>query len=425
MKKIFLILASQLLVFSFAQSQIISPSGVEVQYQYTAKFQIPKKSDYSTDVERAEFHASHLFGLFHSPHTVSRYGLLGGVAGGIGAPRSQMNVSIVSSKEISADLLEIEYKNLGRMILNKTAAEMALREKSMTFLLPTNPMKIYNEKCTDDHYTSFGDYWYFYDIYKQGCEYLTTSEFATETTIQISATTTKKMETTLSLPKLRGDNGNGDLFSIAIIQGFADSKSDLSDSGRINYKETYDFLKSQNFKITDSVNHRYQPMKVFTKTQILSNGKLLNIEVKLLLVETSIGSRSKIFAQFFKDAVQSADVIIYGGHSGLGGNLDIPSLESKVGKFEFNKNKKQIFYFDSCSSYSYYLEHFKVQKTKAKIDIMSNGLSSYFHTARHTTQMFLGFLFSPEAADVEWSKVLSAMEDKLDGDTYLLSVGAI
>lgn len=131
------------------------------------------------------------------------------------------------------------------------------------------------------------------------------------------------------------------------------------------------------------------------------------------------------FAKFFKEAVENADVIIYGGHSGLGGNLDIPSLESKAGKFKFNSKKRQIFYFDSCASYAYYLTQFSGEKTKSKIDILTNGLSSYFETSQAVLEGLLENILSETKEDVSWMQIMKDMEKPLDGGSFLLNVGGV
>lgn len=406
-------------------AQILGPSAQEVQFKYRAQFQIPVDSDYATDLERAEFHASHLFGLLQSKAVVRKYDLMPFFVGGLGAPKSPSQIKIISSKEIENNLIEIEYENKGQLILHKEAAAKILEDQKIILPMPVNPYESYDKNCTDEHYDSFGDYWYFYDVYKKGCVYLSKAPYATDVLIDIALPKTKKIDLTMKRHMLRGDNGNGEVFSIAMIHGFADDTKDPDDSGRINFKEMNDFFIEQGFAKTNIKSKSQYPLFLFTKDVQLTNGKTIKIEIQHLLVETAIESRSKIFATFFKDAVFNADVIIYAGHSGLGGNLDIPSLEAKVGAFEFNKNKKQIFYFDSCSSYSYYLEHFKVEKTKAKIDIMTNGLSSYFHTAQATMSTFMKHLISEDSQDIEWQTVLGDMENQLKGETYLLNVGGI
>ena len=414
---------SLLLAGFVAHAQVIGPSITEVKYSYTTTFEIPANAEESTDDERAQLHASHLFGLFHSPALVRKMGVPDGI-GGIGAPRSQMKIKILAS-EVVGNLIKVKYSNSGKMLLHNLAAKKLLADGNFEVPMPTNPYTIYDQKCTDEHYDSFGDYWYFYDIYKEGCQYLAKAPFAQSVSITIKPSQYKKMQETVQLPQLRGNNGNGDLFSVYVIHGYESDSTDKEDSGRINYEEFNDYLLQNNFTEDKVKSARNSKLLVYTKDISLDNGKTMKVEIKHLLVATEIDSRSKVFAKFFKEAVETADVIIYGGHSGLGGNLDIPLLQEKAGAFQFNAKKKQIFFFDSCSSYSYYLEHFSVEKTKAKIDIVTYGLSSYFHTSNKVLSRFMDHFLSEKSADVPWADVLSSMENELEGDTYLLSVGGI
>ena len=149
------------------------------------------------------------------------------------------------------------------------------------------------------------------------------------------------------------------------------------------------------------------------------------VRVRHLLVDTAIDSRSKAFAKFFKESVEISDAVIYSGHSGLGGNLDIPSLEEKAGEFNFDPKKRQLFYFNSCSSYSYYLEPFRSEKTKSKIDILSNALAAYMDDESAETTALLRILLD-ESRSPDWMEVLLEMEAANTFDmTYLLNVGGV
>ena len=317
-----------LLAVSLAtEAQILGPSVTEVKFSYTAAFQAPEKNEHGTDVALAEFHASHIFGIFTSPTMISKYIGRNAITGGLGGPRSQMKIKILSS-ETANGVISIKYSNTGKMILNKKAAQKILDAGSLILPMPANPYEIYNTKCTDEHYDSFGDFWYFYDPFRKGCEYLSKKPMATDVLIKITPSEYKKMELSPKLSLLRGDNENGDLFTIYIISGYYEDGSNKEDPGYENFKEIRDTFLQQGFKISSKQHaNTTKPLNVYTKTIELDNGKIMQVEVSHLLVDTGIETRSKVFAKFFKEAVAEADVIVYGGHSGLGANLDIPSLE--------------------------------------------------------------------------------------------------
>ncbi len=422
-----LVLPALLLVLALtptkSMAQIISPNGTEVNFSYTASFEIPAATDENTDEKRIKLHASHVFGIFQSPTFIRQMGLDPEVSAGIGAPRSQMELSVISSAQVD-DKIKITYTAASKMILHQDVARDLLKTGYLDLPLPVNPYAIYDVSCTDEHYTLFSDFWYFYDPFREGCKHLSGEPMAKLTRFKIAPVTVKKMDLTPKLPYLRGDNDNGDLFLIYVIHGYAE-KNVADDAGRVSFKELNQHLLDNNFLETREHQSKVIPMYIYRKEIRLDNGKKIKVQIKHLLVETSINSRSKTFATFFKEAVAKADVIYYGGHSGLGGTLDIPSLEEKVGPLKFNTKKKQIFFFESCASYSYYLEHFAKEKTKAKIDIVTNGLASYFHTSHVVLTTFLGHLLSENSQDVLWSTILGDMESALEGTTYLTSVGGI
>lgn len=112
-----------------------------------------------------------------------------------------------------------------------------------------------------------------------------------------------------------------------------------------------------------------------------------NIVYRFFFGPSAIDEDSLAFHWFYKDALENSSVMIYGGHSGLGGHLDLDSIEQNLGEeIKFNKKKYQILFFDSCTSYKYYNQMYFDRKVTAKdpkgtkkLDIFTNGLSTYFH----------------------------------------------
>lgn len=427
MHKIFSLIALFIFVSEPAFTQILAPSAVEVNFSYEATVEVPMDESFKTSLETAQFQAQHMFGIFSSPTLIKRMNMNPELVHGLGGPKTQSEILILSEdvfEKKQTTMIRIHYKNSGQMILHKSAAEKALAEGSLTIPLPINPFQIYFKKCTDSHYDSFGDYWYFYDPYREGCERLAQSPYAQDVEIKISKAKSRNIQRSAELPLLRGNNGNGSLFSIYMIHGFSDDKKDPEDSGRQNYLEAHNYLIEKGFSVERLKKASPYPLNLYKKSVTLSTGETIQIEVKSLLVDTDLGSKSKVFADFFKIAVANADVIIYEGHSGLGGNLNIPELERKAGRFNF-PNKKQIYYFDSCSSYSYYLEHFNAYKTKTNIDVVTNGLSSYFHTSPAILKEFLNYLIGTDNRNFQWMTILKKMESVIGQESYLLNVGGL
>lgn len=407
-----------------ATAQVLGPSTSEVNFNYTAEFLTDDNE--STAETLAEEHSKYLFGVFHSTALIEKYGLSQDFVGGIGSPKDQQKIKILNFQSTEDGRTQVRYRVWGKILLHKIVAEKALAEGELVVPLPADLANIYDQDCTDSHYNSFGDYWYFWDpLTKESCQKLSKPPYSNRIHIKIEATKQPSKDTMARLDLLRADNGNGKLFSVYVIHGFAESPKDPDDDGRINFLQLNTFLKASGFKEKVDRKTSTRPLYTYTKSMVLADGNEIDVEVKHLLVETGIESKSVTFAKFFKEAVENADVIVYEGHSGLGGNLDIPSLEEKAGKYKFNQKKRQIFFFDSCASYSYYLGNFSAEKTKSKIDVLTNGLSSYFHLAQPVLEGLLDALFNQKQMDMKWFDILKDMEAPLDGGSFLLNVGGI
>lgn len=414
------------LILQFLQAafgQILAPSAQEVRYSFESTVVIEKQTSYKP-LEIAELQASHLFGIFASPENIRKFGLDPEKVGGLGAPKKNMGIEILSRRQQDGKWV-YTYRSAGTFILHKKAAAILLRKKSLRVSLPLEPLTTYDIKCTDPHYNGFGDFWYFYNPFRSGCEYLYRPPVAIPVEIKIQHGLAPKKDISPRLDLLRANNGNGNLFSIYVIQGYYESSQDPRDDGFKSFKLYNGFLRSLSFQEKEVRAGTSYPLSIFTGTLTLSSGKIVDVEIRHLLVESGAESRNVSFAKFFKEAVEQGDVVIYSGHSGLGSNLDIPYLESKAGKFNFPAGKRQIFWFESCASYSYYLDHFRFQKTRATIDVVTNGLSSYFETGHDLLKAFTVQMLNPVDADKPWLKILQEMESPLEGGSYLLNVGGL
>ncbi len=140
-------------------AQVIAPSAEEVIFQYQAEF---VTTDLQTDVkELAQFHSSHMFGIFHSPELVTNFAINPNYLEGLGVPRSDAQVQVLAHKKIAKDQKLIQYVYKGRVLLHKKVSAALLAKGEFVIPFPYQVDQIYNEKCTDSHYTTLGDYWYF------------------------------------------------------------------------------------------------------------------------------------------------------------------------------------------------------------------------------------------------------------------------
>lgn len=402
-----------------AQAALFSPQGEEIKFSYTATFQT---SDESDAVTLADSHSQHLFGFLQSPSLVAGYEINSNTPG-IGAPRLPLSFTILKDQTKSG-VRHITYKTSGFMLLNKKVSDEVLPTGAWEITLPYDLDNFYDENCTDEHYNSYGDFWYFYDPFRKGCEYLSEAPLAKPVTITMTPVKNENSDIGASLENIWSDNGNGELLQITTINGFSEDAVSPEDDGRQSFEKVNIWLRKMGFQETIIAKYANRPVLQFEKSLQRNNGSRVVVRITRLLAETAIAKKNVTFARFFKEAIKNADVLIYAGHSGLGGNLDIESLEYKVGPLEFTHKKHQIFFFDGCSTYSYYLSMFSERKNKGHLDVMTNGLASYFIYEPQTHIAFMKHLFKVNE-NPTWGEILMDMEKPLRGMTYLLSVGSL
>ena len=77
-------------------------------------------------------------------------------------------------------------------------------------------------------------------------------------------------------------------------------------------------------------------------------------------VEDLDGSRA--FHYFYKNALETSNVVVYNGHSGLGSNIDLGLIEKSEG-FQVRLNPDyQLYFFSGCITYSYYVDMYLARK---------------------------------------------------------------
>jgi hypothetical protein len=305
-------------------------------------------------------------------------------------PKGDHIVSDIKVLAQKGKTLNISYHYKGTAIVANGA------KNSYDVVMPINPGTIYKTSmvgkvnpCTDDHYQSEGDFWYFWNPHNPGCNLVLGKDY-----FIIKASVVRFTNTKLSYPEyqnLPDKNGNITIHALFGMDEVEHDRNPLKseDVNATNFQELHSNLLKKGYSLTvwsdDQIRAiaKTQNDAVLPYVETLQKGKLI---YRLFFGPTGIDENSQAFHWFFKDAVENASVMIYGGHSGLGGHLDLDSIEEDLGvKINFNTNQYQIFFFDSCTSYRYYNSmYFDRKKTASdpngtkKLDIFTNGLSTTF-----------------------------------------------
>ena len=259
----------------------------------------------------------------------------------------------------------------------------------INFALPKDPLTIYSKgfptpssrknRCTDDHYNSEGDFWYFWNPYQDGCPLTGADLVGVQTDLTPMSVT---RGTYPEYAKLYGENGNGDVLQVVYLVG-VDESFQNGDLGRKTFKDAFAGLKAAGFQATVDEPRR-------KRLTLRFGAKRTSIEMRLMDPD------SADFAQAAVSGMKTADIFLYDGHSGLGGYLSPERLAEEGGPVTLPRNKYQIFVFQGCSTYAYYNSaYFRLKRSGSdpkgtkNLDIITTGIGAAFDVGAAVDVAFL------------------------------------
>jgi hypothetical protein len=290
--------------------------------------------------------------------------------------------------------------------------------------LPNDPYTLFSKgvvngknRCTDEHYDTEGDFFYFWDPDKSGCPLKGNNTDV----LRISGELVKLPNTLSTYPEYDRLYDAEEL-KISVFLGYIDDEPKVSgtkDDGYRTYKEIIAELKLLGFDLVEQKNFKtLNHLAKLEKTHRNQLGVKQKVIVSLLLSDSSLETRDQTFVNYFSDALQNSQLVAYDGHSGLGGNLDIERFDiTKLPSFY------QIFFFNGCSSYPYFNSMYFSQKTAGKknLEIITAGLPTL--TSTSTTNM-ISFLYPfVEGRFHSYQTIMGSLErSNGEEETYLMGV---
>lgn len=310
---------------------------------------------------------------------------------------------------------------------------------SIPVVLPLAYDKIYKlgvvrgeNLCTDEHYNSRDDFFYFWDPEKKDCPL----KGNTKDVLRVEGKLKRLDNTTRSYPEYHKlySSREGKELNIALYLGYIDDVESLykpmyKDDAMVALKEIEEHLASKDFSKIESKNafvhyrsgkegkgiNFYRHYKKLIKTKL---GQELYVNVKILLGDTSIESEDDTFHYYIKNSYENDDIVIYDGHSGLGANLSLDYLP----RIKFKQDFYQIFIFNGCSSYPYYnASYFKAKGGSENLDIVTSGLATLTYTMGENMKAFLAPFIEGDLDS--WQSYLNRVEkSNMGAGTYLTGV---
>ena len=311
-------------------------------------------------------------------------------------PKGDHSVTDVKVVSKNGTTITIGYKYTGTIVVQNGP------KATYPIYLPVNPATIFaaamvgtNNPCTDHHYQSEEDFWYFWSPSHEGCKLKEGKDYTI-----VNAKIKRFVNSKLSYPEyqnLPDKNGNITVHALFGMDDPTLNRNPLNstDINARNYRTFRNYLIKNGYTATtwsdaevNAVAKTLDGAAPFVET--IQKGKLV---YRFFFGPTGIDEDALGFHWFYKDALENASIMMYEGHSGLGGHLDLDSIESNLGETIKFSTRYQIYFFDSCTSYRYYNTAYFARKITAsdpkgtkKLDIFTNGLATLFNAMPAASQ---------------------------------------
>lgn len=252
--------------------------------------------------------------------------------------------------------------------------------------------------CTDsapEHRNDWNFLWYFWDPSRRGCDHKENTHYQT-VNIQLDQQTVQTTDSYPEYQKMAEDYEIKMTFAFGYVEDPANPQPlqdhDLGmNEFRLMIQATQQRLRDQNIQWTETQIYQQDYVGYLqnqTPIGILFSFEKNNILFKIKVVASGRVDQMEIFAKSF--AYDHDDFFGWFGHSRVGSGFDANRFKMIMYKntenYSITRNP-QLIYWAGCNSYSYYtLPFFEFKKdlidmdlngTK-KLDIISNGLPSYF-----------------------------------------------
>ena len=272
--------------------------------------------------------------------------------------------------------------------------------------------------CTDVHYNTEDDYWYFWNPDLAGCP-----EQAREDMVHVDGVLTPQANTVQTFPEY-DRLVTGGTMRIKYLVGIDDT-FEKNDLGARGFEKTFQMLTMGKKvlslppdKITLTKGERSilnaATAKDFATFRVVKNlPTRREIRLKTKKFTASIDMElwdptTDAFGDAVIDGMRNYNVFIYNGHSGLGEFLGRDVLFRDNEKLD--TGKYQVFFFNGCSTYAYYdLDYFDMKKSPndpngtKNLDIITATIGADFSIGPGSDVMLLEDLVKASAS---WQQIL-------------------
>lgn len=316
----------------------------------------------------------------------------------VAVPRGNHQISQIRVAPKGNGAWTINYLYQGTIVVKNTP------ESTYPVVLPVNPDTAYRDECTDPHYQVPEYFWYFWNPYRRGCRMQEGRDF-----LVLTGNLQRLPNTKVSFPEYERLADAQGTIRISLLMGMDDpglgrDPNRSKDVNATNYRALKNgFLNSgwsaRRLDLREIQQIVQEPIPrgdepfVEEFTKISGRGtQAKKLSLLIFFGASGIDENAVSFQWFLKDAMEKSSIMIYAGHSGLGEHLDLKAIEKERGfVIRPAMDRYQIYFFNSCSSYPYYNSQYFARKIQPQdprgtrqLDILTNGLSTYFHVLPDT-----------------------------------------
>jgi|GEM_PF-828368 len=360
-----------------------------------------------------------------------------------GIPRERPSISDLKATIVGKDILRVEYTYRDIVAFKKDIFVNG-KTTAISFYLPEEPGLegeiIYAKgctsgaqaagqctrgtinKCTDHHYNSKGDFWYFWDPFmNEGRE--DACPLKVGDLVKVDAKIVPMASTVNTYPdykRLYANRTAKNPLKITYLVGI-DENFRKGDLGQISFRKSFDILtmgksilqdakkrakllegEIKLLETTDDVVFNVEKDELRHKKFSYQNpARNIFVELDMYVVDPNRDVADPKRPDYFGfpdkavTGMRESDVFIYDGHSGLGGYLSVGRLFARR-KHTLPTEKYQVFFFNGCSTFSYYnSDYFELKQTEEDIvgsknlDIVTTSIGALFDNGAGNDSMFI------------------------------------
>jgi hypothetical protein len=415
---------------SSVQATSLGPSGIEAIIEFDATVVVPEDMalTQANMQKMAIKQTEHLLGVFETTQYTK---IIGGRASDeLGLLGLGPMVSVQVLSEGRGELgREVRYHAVQKVMANKKLIQ-AGETKAFPIYIPHDPEKIYALECTDPEYPEKEYFSFFWNPFQEGCpQFLIGQNKVDQVITRLVGLVPPDENSQPDYASLAAQIEQRGELRVSILIGFDEDWKNRRDEGRQSYNFLVRYYSNSGFEIVKRGDYVTKPFVDMVRE---ATPRRPRVHLSISLTESDV-DHPVIFAQRAREAYENSDVVMYAGHSGLGGSLDLEKITAlsspnpqQPTPIRF-PHAYQILYFDSCASYYFYAHPYALAARGAgHVDVITDALSSYFVSQNGDVTRFVRALdavetFVQDGTAPTWLQILTNVE-RSPGPTYLVNV---